>query len=187
MAWQSDMAWEGFASFSWKDEGSDSRLLVQMLRRTRSLTKKHNSTASSSPTPALPVQHLEQGEPPSKHPKPLPGGSTTLPSRTWHKAFLNPTGSYPLTGAAAPQLAPWGWERGMGRVPWSSTLQLCGEGAWELGLMKIYGFATPLHGEHPSLPSYFEIALSSSQPKVTCKYQLFTHNTQIRQHGCTCL
>lgn len=40
-------------------------------------------------------------------------------------------------------------ERDEGQEGGSSALQLCGEDAWELGLMKIYGFATPLHGEHP--------------------------------------
>lgn len=46
------MAWGEFASFSWKGEEGDPRLLVKTSWRIHFLTNKNNSTASSSPTPA---------------------------------------------------------------------------------------------------------------------------------------
>lgn len=130
MAWQSDTAWGGFASFSWKDEESDSRLLVKTLWRTGFSRNKNNSTACSSPTPALPVQHLQQGGPPSRHPKPFLEGAPPSQPRTCHKAFLYPTRdtSSPLKGVAAPQLAPWSWGRGMGGR--KGALLLCSPAVW---------------------------------------------------------
>lgn len=109
------------------------------------IQQPNSSPTNAAPAAARPSLQALQVLAWREHCLPIPG-----PAK---KAFLNPTRamSYPATGVAAPQLASWGWERGMGagRVPCSSALQQCGEGAWELGLTKIYGFATPLHGEHP--------------------------------------
>lgn len=54
------MAWEGFGGISRKHEESHPQLLTEMLWRTRTLTNEHNSTAASSPTALLAVEHLQQ-------------------------------------------------------------------------------------------------------------------------------
>lgn len=91
-------------------------MLVKTLRRTGFLRNKNNSTACSSPTPALPVQHLQQQGPLCRHPKPLPGGSITLPSQHLPQSLPQPHQRHILllNRSSCTQLALWHWERGMG-------------------------------------------------------------------------
>lgn len=117
LAWQSDMHGEDLPASPgrmkrvipdcWKESLPKEQELHCLQQPNQCRTCSNKDLPPGTPSLCL------EGAPPS-HP------------RTCHKAFPNPTGdtSFPLTGVAAPQLAPWGWERGMGagRAPCSSAL-----------------------------------------------------------------
>lgn len=122
------------------------------------------------------MQHLQQQGPLCRHPKRLPGENIALPSQELpqslpqpHRRHILPLNRSSCTPAGSMVLGERdGGQEGHPALLLSSSVEKV-PGSW--GSWRSMALPHPSTESTPLLSSYFEITLSSSQFKVTCKYQ----------------